>query len=172
MGEGVAPWNSLPMLGGWYLKSDYPRLYYWYVSKLPLSEIGAATDDSTPNSIDQTKWNVGIAKFWVPNHGGWFYRALDPDGDIDDQNPNRLSNQQQQDDNKDHNHVAYPWNRGSARASEVDNTNTPGSIDSNNPTTEYRVGGMSVDNWEAARIKSQGTQSRPKNLAVMPYVII
>ena len=81
--DGTQPINTLPEVGGWYLKTDYARLYLDYVSQLDIAEIVAGTDDVTPATGDKAKWNVGSTKFWVPDRGGYFDRNADPDGNID-----------------------------------------------------------------------------------------
>lgn len=169
--DGKAPINSLPIIGGWKLKTDYPRIYNWYVNELPVGELGTGTDDVTPDATNRVKWIIGATKFWVPDHGGYFYRPIDADQNIDP-NGNRLANIIQQGDNQAHNHVFSPWNKAAARASEIDGTNTPGSVDSSNATTEYRVANMTSGMWTDATIVSQGTEARPVNLSVNAYVII
>lgn len=66
------------------------------------------------------------------------------------------------------------FNKLSARAADVDATNTPGSIDSLTPDAEYRVGGMSGLQWNDATIKSVGEnkshENRPPWLA-LAYII-
>lgn len=68
--DGIPPVNSLPEWGGWYLKADYPRLFYWYVNELPVGELGVGTQDVTPNAANATKWIIGSTKFWIPDTRG------------------------------------------------------------------------------------------------------
>lgn len=82
--DGTAPLNSIPELGGWLLKTDYPRIFNWYVNELPPGELGTGTQDVNPDADNRTKWIIGSTKFWVPDTGGYFDRAIDPDGNIDD----------------------------------------------------------------------------------------
>jgi hypothetical protein len=167
-GSSRAPANSLPLTGGWKLKTDYPRIFDWHVNVLDPSELGAGADDIEPDADNRTKWIIGINKFWVKDVGGLFLRPTDPDGNID---PVRLPGGYQADDNKAHNHVTAPWDKAGAKASDITGEATPGSLDSNNPSTEYRVGQMG-SYWTAATIQSQGTEARPKNVAQNCYVII
>lgn len=48
------------------------------------------------------------------------------------------------------------FNKLSARAADVDATNTPGAIDSQTPAAEYRVGGMTEAQWKQSEIKVVG----------------
>jgi hypothetical protein len=172
-GDGVAPTNSLPRTGGWYSQSQYPRIFNWHVLKIPLSELGTGLDDSVPDEANRARWIIGATKFWVPDHGGYVTRVLDPNADVDPQGGSRVANSLQLDDNKEHNHVIAPYNRAIARASDVDNTNTPSGVDSSNPTTEYRVAAMDLAKWGLATIvNSGGSEARMKNVAAAGYVII
>jgi len=168
--DGIAPFNGIQLAGGWFLKSDYPRIFNWYINGLPVGELGAGTDDVIPDATNITKWIIGVNKFWVPDHGGYFYRATDPDGNVD-LGGTRLSGTNQADDNKAHNHVTAPWDKAGAKASDITSEATTGSLDSANASTEYRIGQMGTY-WTAATIQSQGTESRPKNVAQNVYVII
>lgn len=82
-GSSKPPANSLPLTGGWYLKSDVRRLFEWHVDKLDPAELGTGTDDVSPDSSNRTKWIVGATKVWVPDRGGLFNRMTDPDGNND-----------------------------------------------------------------------------------------
>ena len=63
-----------------------------------------------------------------------------------------------------------PFVRLSARAGDVDATNTPGSTDSTGAEREYRVGGMSDLQWQDARIKSVGLNEAHENRP--PYFVL
>jgi hypothetical protein len=70
--DGTAPLNSLPETGGWYLKSEYPRLWEWYINELPPADIHNASDDANlAGGIHSAKWAVGTTKFWVPDRRGF-----------------------------------------------------------------------------------------------------
>jgi hypothetical protein len=86
--DGIPPANGLPLIGGWKLKTDYPRLFPWYVNKLPLSELGTGTDDVTPTGDNIHKWIIGVNKFWFPDHRDMTYKAT---------NGSRLANSYQAD---------------------------------------------------------------------------
>lgn len=65
-----------------------------------------------------------------------------------------------------HNHTdraGTSFDKLSARAADVDATNTPGSIDDKTPDQEYRVGGMSPQQWEEAKIRSVGKDLAHEN---------
>jgi hypothetical protein len=75
--DGNAPANGLLLNGIWLLKSDYPRLFNWYVNNLPVGELGVGADDTVPAGDNIRKWIIGVNKFWVPNHQNMHYRATD-----------------------------------------------------------------------------------------------
>jgi hypothetical protein len=74
--DGTAPANTLPESGGWYLHTDYPRIFNWYVDNLPPGELGAGADDITPDAGNITKWIIGATKFWVPDTRSRFVRNV------------------------------------------------------------------------------------------------
>lgn len=70
-----------------------------------------------------------------------------------------------------HNHTDHKdslFNKLSARAADIDATNTPESIDGNTADQEYRVGGMSTPQWSEATIKSVGENVPHENRS--PYI--
>jgi hypothetical protein len=67
--------NKLALTGGWVLKTDYPRLFNWYVNVLDPGELGTGTQDVTPDTDNKTKWVIGTTKFWVPDHRELHYRT-------------------------------------------------------------------------------------------------
>ncbi len=81
--DGLAPVNGLPETGGWYLKTEYPRMLNWYILRLPSGERINGTEDSTPSASDRTKWIIVATKFWMVDRGGYFDRPIDPDANID-----------------------------------------------------------------------------------------
>jgi hypothetical protein len=162
--DGIPPFNGLQLTGGWILKTDYPRLFNWYVNTLPGGVLGAATQDTTPDADNITKWIIGPTKFWYPKYEELFIRGA---------SGSRLSGSYQEDDNKAHNHTSPGlWNKLGAKASDVGGYGTPAGLDSSNASTEYRVGTMTGGEWDDATIKDQGTEARPKNVAQNIYVII
>ena len=62
------------------------------------------------------------------------------------------------------------FNRLSARAADIDATNTPGSTDQTGAEREYRVAGMTDGQWEQARIKAVGENQPHENRP--PYVVL
>lgn len=163
--------NKLELAGGWVTKTSIPRIFNWYINVLPVDELGEGDEDVTPDADNITKWIIGPTKVWFPDFSGRFRRTVSSDNTVDLGGP-RKAGSYQADDNKAHNHVTAPYNKASARASEVDGTNTTGSTDGNGATTEYRIAAMDITKWTAATIVDQGTESRPKNVAVNVYVII
>lgn len=91
--DGTPPLNSLPETGGWYFKNDVARIYWWYVNELPPADLGAGIQDVVPDAANRTKWIIGVDKIWFPDTGGYFDRAVDPDGNIDDGGRRAGSNQ-------------------------------------------------------------------------------
>jgi len=160
--DGKSPINGLALTGQWLLKTDYPRLFEWHVNALPMGELGTATQDTTPDADNITKWIIGPTKFWAPNYEELFMRGA---------SGSRLAGSYEEDDNKAHNHVTAPWDKAGAKASDITSEATTGSLDSANASTEYRIGQMG-SYWTAATIQSQGTEARPKNVAQNIYVII
>lgn len=75
----------------------------------------------------------------------------------------------------EHNHVKNPlFNKLSAKAGDIDDQSTPGSIDQANAAREYNVGSMSEDRWLDATIQKvgggQSHENRPPYF-VLAYVI-
>lgn len=75
----------------------------------------------------------------------------------------------------EHNHVKNPlFNKLSAKAGDIDDQSTPGSIDQENAAREYNVGSMSEDRWLDATIQKVGGgqphENRPPYF-VLAYVI-
>jgi hypothetical protein len=70
--DGARPLNGLEETGGWYLKSDFPRLWE-YINELPPADVVASADDSILTT-SRTKWNAGATKFWMPDRRGYFDR--------------------------------------------------------------------------------------------------
>lgn len=87
--QDIAPLNSIPELGGWYLISQYPRLFNWYINKLPPAQLGSANYPNTPSGDNIRKWCIHLNSgyFWVPDTRGYFDRNTDPSGTIDSTRP-------------------------------------------------------------------------------------
>lgn len=75
--DGNAPANGIALTGQWLLKTDYPRIFNWYVNNLPVGEFGTGTDDVTPSGDNIRKWIIGTSKFWIPDHRNMHYRVTD-----------------------------------------------------------------------------------------------
>lgn len=172
--DSVRPVNGLPLLGGWFSKDLYYRIYWWHVANIPIGEQGTGyTDNQNPDAVNRVKWIDGNVMFWAPDHGGYFTRAHAVDDIVDPNGSTRAINSIQVSENKSHNHVVAPWNRSASRASESGGSGTPSGQDSTNPTTEYRVASMTDGMWGDATINaSGGPEARPINLSEPKYVII
>jgi hypothetical protein len=77
LADGLPPENSLPLDGGWYLKTDLPRAFNWYVNRLPAGEWEPGTDDITPAGDNIRKWIIGQNKFRAPDHRDVHYKVVD-----------------------------------------------------------------------------------------------
>lgn len=75
--DSTPPVNSIEEGAGWLLKTDYPRLFNWYIDELNPAETVSGTDDVQPSVQDRGKWNIGATKFWVPDRRGKFNRNND-----------------------------------------------------------------------------------------------
>lgn len=71
--SGPGP-NKLALTGAWVLKTDYPRLFNWYVNNIDPGELGTGTQDVTPDADNKTKWIIDGPKFWIPDHRDLHYR--------------------------------------------------------------------------------------------------
>lgn len=70
-----------------------------------------------------------------------------------------------------HNHTDNVYfNKLSARAGDIDATNTPSGLDPNTPDAEYRVGGMTTQQWKDATIKNVGEDKPHENRP--PYIVV
>lgn len=67
-------------------------------------------------------------------------------------------------------HTSTSFNKLSARAADIDATNTPGSVDDKTPDAEYRVGGMTAPQWAEAMIKPVGDNKAHENRP--PYMVL
>lgn len=158
--DGLQPANTLPETGDWYLQTDYPRIFNWYVAELPAPELGTGTDDITPDATNITKWIIGATKFWVPDSSGRFFRATSSDNTVDIQGP-RLAGSNQADEVGAHDHnLVVPANKTSQTASGFGRF--VGGSDGNEPSAMDSV--VTEDN--------SGDETRPKNVATNVYRII
>jgi hypothetical protein len=150
--DGIAPINSFQEIGGWYTKTDYPRIFEWYVNELPVDELGTGTEDITPSSSNRTKWIIGTTKFWVPDRRNYFDRNTDG---------TRKSGNVQSDDVKSpSDNLLTGVKRRFAAGGFIEGYvsgggNAPGS-----------------DNYDPATWPYSGTETRPINVATNVYRII
>lgn len=61
------------------------------------------------------------------------------------------------------------FNKLSARAADIDATNTPTGVDSGAADAEYRIGGMTLPQWQEATIKKVGGDQPHENRP--PYIV-
>lgn len=169
------PINGIPLLGGWVPIADVPRLFNWYVNELDFTELGSGTDDIEPSADNRTKWIIGATKLWFPDHGGLFHRAKDHDGNNDDV---RLPNAYQAD-------AVGPATvktrvfTGNGLLKNGLPGGTPGvgilgTLGDGGSITTDSASGLNNNNahtdpWD---LISTAGQTRPKNVAVIAYVII
>lgn len=152
--NGAGPINSIPKRGGWLVKLDYPRIYQWYVSELPASEIFLAVDDSVPGASFRSFWGIGTLKFWVPDTGGLFERnigAADPDGV-------RATGHKQAEMIGAHTHPVKP--PGANSQNGAGKTTTGNDAEEGFGITSYPTGA------------NVGTENRPANVATPKHIII
>lgn len=67
-------------------------------------------------------------------------------------------------------HVGTSFNKLSARAADIDATNTPNGLDDKTPDAEYRVGGMTAPQWAESIIKPVGENKAHENRP--PYMVL
>lgn len=67
-------------------------------------------------------------------------------------------------------HTSTSFNKLSARAADIDATNTPSGLDDKTPDAEYRVGGMTAPQWAEAIIKPVGENKAHENRP--PYMVL
>jgi hypothetical protein len=155
--QDMAPLNGLAELGGWFLKTDYPRFFDWYVNALPTSLLGSATYPATPNGNSITKFVISGLYFWMPDTGGFFIRNTDPDGDNDPEraSTDRKPGTSQSSANLAHSHVV------------IAKAQTDGGVGA-------LVGGgdNSTNDGSAITEVSGGAESRPRNVLQNAYRII
>jgi hypothetical protein len=167
------PANSLSLTGGWQPKAGYPRLFKW-VNRLDPTILGSGfTDDQVPDSNQRVKWIIGIDKFWVPDHGGYFYRNCDPDGNIDVIRP---SGYYQADSVGPANVKTTAWTGGGIGKNSL-TADSIGFLATQGDGGQVSSDSASGTNRNTARtvtfpiISTEG-ETRPKNIATPVYVII
>lgn len=170
---GKPPINSLPLTGGWRLKTDFPRIFEDYVNVLDPGELGTGTDDVVPDAANRTKWIIGLTKFWVPDHGGIFHRPTDPDGNND---ATRLPGNYQADAVGPADVRTTAWTGGGLGHNSLINDSV-GFLATHGDGGTVNSDSASGTNRNSARtvqfsIVSTSGQTRPKNAAVNAYVII
>lgn len=107
----------------------------------------------------------GSTTFNLPDLRGEFIRGWDNGRGVD---PGRQFGSWQADEFRQHNHYSdIRFNKLSARASDIDGAGTTTATDSGGGTYEYRIGQMS-NYWDAATLKDTGgSETRPRNVALL-----
>lgn len=165
--DGTQPVNGLPMLGGWYLISQYPRLFYWYVNNLNPGELGTGyTDDQNPDVFTRLRWIIGVNKFWVPDHTNGFYRNFGTGRAI-----NTFEDQSLQPANVKT--TAWTGSGKGYNGLTVDSIGflatqgDGGSVSSDSASGVNRLTARTAE-WP---LITAGTETRPKNIAQAVYVL-
>lgn len=165
--DGNAPANGIALTGQWLLKTDYPRIFNWYVNNLPVGEFGAGTDDVTPSGDNIRKWIIGVNKFWVPDHRNMHYRVTDG---------TRLANSYQADAVGPANIRTSAWTgngigKNSVGSGGVGFLATMGDGGSVNSDSASGTNNNSARTGTWTIVSTEG-ESRGKNVAINVYVII
>jgi hypothetical protein len=165
--DGLPPINSLPLVGGWYSKTQYPRIFQWYVNRQPLTELGTGTDDIEPDSTNRKKWIIGVNKFWVKDHKDMTYKVA---------GSGRLANSYQADSVGPANIRTTAWTGAGIGKNGVSSTSVGflatmgdgGTINSDSASGTNNNAARTIE-WS---IISPAGESRVKNVATNAYVII
>ncbi|MDR1116209.1 MAG: tail fiber protein [Tannerella sp.] len=111
----------------------------------------------------------GISSFRLPDLRGRFVAGYD-NADADYNSIGRRGGEKEvtltKDQLPEHDHTDRDetvFDKLSARAGDVDATNTPGSVDSTAPDSEYRIAGMTTGQWTEATIKKVGKNEAHEN---------
>jgi hypothetical protein len=168
--------NELLADGSLYSRSSHPRL--WEVIQTFGSSL---VDEATWNTASVTvqgrtvnnpfrgcfSTGDGLSTFRVPNLMNAALRGVLSTSGTD---PERHLNQPggfQRHEYESHNHVTAPFDKAASKASDIDGSNSPGSVDGTNSTTEYRVAQLGAY-WTAATIKAAGgSETRMDNVGVL-----
>lgn len=132
------PSNYMLCDGSTLSKDDYPELF---------------------ENIGFTFGAVGTSQFKLPDLRERFSVCYSGQGDYNSvgDSGGLAAVSLSEDEMAEHDHTNDNFfNKLSARASDVDSTNTPGSVDSQSPSNEYRVSGMSGMQWVNATISKVG----------------
>lgn len=155
------------------IKGDAPgtvKMWAGQVSKIPDGYMLCNGDELLKDAFPELFEVLGVSfggdglkNFKLPDLRGRFIVGFDSSQGSDYNKIGNLGGKDKialtADQMAEHDHTAYAgtsFNRLSARAGDVDATNTPGKIDDVTPDMEYRVGGMTTGQWEEARIKKVG----------------
>lgn len=116
----------------------------------------------------------GVNSFRIPDRRGRVSVGYSGDGDYNSQGNTGGEEKHKltTDELPKHNHTDHSstsFNKLSARAADVDATNTPSGVDAEVPDAEYRVAGMTSPQWAEATIKAVGDDEPHENR--QPYIV-
>jgi microcystin-dependent protein len=170
------------------IRGDTPgtvKMWAGQVSKIPAGYRLCNGDEMLINDYPELFDVLGVAfggdglnSFRLPDLRGRFvvgYDNSDNDCNIIGQKGGMRSVALTEDEIPEHDHTkGVYFNKLSARASDIDATNTPGAIDNNAPDAEYRIGGMTNLQWQESTIakvgKGEAHENRPP-FFVLAYII-
>jgi microcystin-dependent protein len=168
------------------IRGDAPgtvKMWAGYISKIPaeyrLCNGDILDKDAFPELFDVLGTSFGgngTSNFKLPDLRGRFvvgYDNSNPDYDETGKNGWLKEVTLTVSQIPEHDHTSGStsvFNKLSARAADVDASNTPGAIDDKSADAEYRVGGMTSSQWTAATIQKVGDirphENRPPFLAI------
>lgn len=173
---GEPPLGSLPLIGGWFDKSYFRRIYDEYVLRIPPAELGTGADDIIPDADNRTKWIIGINKFWVPDHGGMFHRMTDTDNSHDHV---RLPGSYQQDMVGPGNVQSIAFTGNGLGHNSLSNdgvgflaTHGDGGLITTNMASGTNRNTARTGAWPIITGAGQDGQTRPRNAAINAYILI
>lgn len=114
----------------------------------------------------------GVTSFKLPNYGGRFGVCYTGTGDYNE--IGEIGGEEYHtllvDEIPEHDHVRDEvFNKFSARAADVSELGTPGSVDNESADKEYNVGNMNPTRWESATVKKVGGNEPHENRP--PYFV-
>lgn len=173
------------------IKGDAPgtiKMWAGQVSKIPVGYMLCNGDELSTTAYPELFETLGISfggdglnNFKLPDLRGRFVVGFDSSQGSDYNNIGNTGGEDKvsltDDQMAEHDHTDRdntPFNKLSARAGDIDATNTPGSIDDKTPDAEYRVGGMTTLQWQEATIRKVGKgephENRPRYFT-LAYII-
>jgi microcystin-dependent protein len=161
------------------IRGDTPgtvKMWAGQVSKIPAGYMLCDGDELSVDDYPELFEITGVAfggdginSFRLPDLRGRFVAGYD-NADDDYSSIGKRGSEKEvtltKDQLPEHDHADRDetvFNKLSARAGDVDATNTPGSVDSTAPDSEYRIAGMTAGQWTEATIKKVGKNEAHEN---------